>query len=417
MPLFRWLPAIGALLAAVPLLAWPATATARDDPPEDDGAALLRRADRALSGVRALRFTAAREGVGDLSARSPLVAGSVVISQYKHGQAPAAWKFALRAAFTPTNATDPQRIETVFDGDKAIMIRHADRTVLEGPASAVPDMLAEGGQFLISILANWSVLVEGPVLQRSEAPARRIGVRSVAGVPCDVVQIDLQATGRPEYLVWVFIARTDQLPRRVEALYTDPAPGIGVLTLSDVVADGPPDPGALSWSLPRDYDARPYVPKMTAPATPARAGPPKVGQAMPAWALKTFDGATVGSADLDGSVYVLDFWATWCVPCLAAMPGVEKLHREFEGRPVRFFGVNCWENADARALVRREKFTYPMLDAGDDLARQLGVSAIPAFFVVNADGTLAYTAVGHGPDSDKKLAAAVEAALRALQPK
>ncbi|MBL8991291.1 MAG: TlpA family protein disulfide reductase [Phycisphaerae bacterium] len=417
-PLYRCLRPLGVLIAAALPLVSAALAPARaDPPPEGDGATLLRQSGQALAKVRALRFTAAREGVGDLSTRSPLVAGSVVINEYRHGEPLSAWKFAVRASFTPTNATEPQRIETVFDGDKAIMIRHADKTVLEGPAAAVPDMLAEGGQFLISVLTNWSALVDRPVLQRAEAPARRIGVRTVAGVPCDVVQIDLQATGRAEYLVWVFIAQTDRLPRRLEALYTDPATGVGVLSLSDLVADAPPDPGALSWSLPRDYDARPYVPRMTAPSDPARAGPPKIGQPMPAWSLKAFDGAAVRSADLAGSVYVLDFWATWCPPCLAAMPGIEKLHREFQGRPVRFFGVNCWENADARALVQREKFTYAMLEAGDDLAKQLGVSAIPAFFVVNADGTLAYTAVGHGPDSDRKLAAAVEQALRALQPK
>lgn len=387
---------------------------ARADDAADD---LLRRAAGTMAAAKTIQFDAAREGSGHLGVRSPAVKGSVVIAARDGDQAarPETWRFAVRAEVWPSGGDRSERIETVADGDKAIMIRHAEKRVMEGEMRQVRDMLAEGGAFLLSPLLNFEALVVRPVLQRKEGLATIDGTRIVGGVLCDVVRIDYaEGVGLEERHVWIAVARHDGFPRRVEALYGGERPGMGTLTLSDVRLDAEVEAGKLRWTLPSDYSAGPYLPRMTAPSgNRPEAMPPGIGQRVPAWAQLDVAGKNWSSKELAGSVVVLDFWATWCKPCVSSMPGVQKLHEEFAGRGVVVLGVNCWENADPAKLVRDMGLTYPNLVQGDSLAKALGVTAIPAYFVIGRDGRLVHKGTGAGGSQEKRLRESVEEALLA----
>ncbi len=95
-----------------------------------------------------------------------------------------------------------------------------------------------------------------------------------------------------------------------------------------------------------------------------------------------------------GEVVVLDFWATWCGPCRAAMPAVQRLHDEFRGRPVRVYGVSCWERGNALGVMLERGFTYGLVTGGDELARRYGVGALPTLVVIGVDGSEIYRAQG-----------------------
>ena len=136
-----------------------------------------------------------------------------------------------------------------------------------------------------------------------------------------------------------------------------------------------------------------------------------VGTEAPDWTLTNSAGKSVSLKSLRGKVVVLDFWATWCGPCKRAMPGIQKLHEHFKGKPVEIIGVNCWERADAAAYMEKNKFTYGLVLQGDDVAKAYQVSGIPTFYVIGKDGKIAHRASGFNKDLEGQLSRIIEGAL------
>jgi thiol-disulfide isomerase/thioredoxin len=127
--------------------------------------------------------------------------------------------------------------------------------------------------------------------------------------------------------------------------------------------------------------------------------PMRAGQAAPAFALPRFDGGgEVALADLRGQVVVLDFWATWCPPCLAMMPILDQLHREWAPRGVAFLGVNSDGGGitldELRAFMQRHPAPYPVV-VDDGTANALyRVRSLPQLVVIGRDGTVRHTFLG-----------------------
>jgi thiol-disulfide isomerase/thioredoxin len=139
----------------------------------------------------------------------------------------------------------------------------------------------------------------------------------------------------------------------------------------------------------------------------------KVGDAAPDFALKDLSGAEVSLASLKGKVVVLDFWATWCGPCKAAMPVIQKLHDEYASKGVAVLGVNTWEQNQkaVRDYIASKKYTYPCLLDGDKLAEAYGVPGIPTLVVIGKDGKVALIEVGLSDATGGGLRTAIDAAL------
>lgn len=121
-----------------------------------------------------------------------------------------------------------------------------------------------------------------------------------------------------------------------------------------------------------------------------------------------------------GKIYVLDFWATWCGPCVEAIPKLNKLHLEYQDKGVVVIGMNCLEDEDAKvgAFVKKQgkKLTYRV--ATDDLTKSeegrmvdawLTAAAqeyIPVIFLVNKEGIIAW--IGHPADLPEVLTQVIE---------
>ncbi len=109
--------------------------------------------------------------------------------------------------------------------------------------------------------------------------------------------------------------------------------------------------------------------------------------------LSTLDGETIALSDLRGEWVVLNFWATWCAPCVEEMPYLNQVAAE---RDVQVLGVNFNEEASRVAqFVADHAIAFPILMAPDDITLLFyGVRGLPRTFVVAPDGTLAYKGAG-----------------------
>ena len=115
---------------------------------------------------------------------------------------------------------------------------------------------------------------------------------------------------------------------------------------------------------------------------------PLIGRPAPEWTLTTLDGETLSSADLSGRPYVVNFWASWCGPCVDEHPVLTGTHEQL-GDELAMVGVLYQDDPDdARAFLARYGATgYDhVVDEGGRLAIDFGVTGPPESYFVDADG-------------------------------
>lgn len=118
----------------------------------------------------------------------------------------------------------------------------------------------------------------------------------------------------------------------------------------------------------------------------------------PAFTVVTLDGDTVRSADLEGKVVVVNFWATWCMPCRLEMPSLQSLHERRQGDDVVVLGLSTDVGSDGpvRAFLQERGITYAVGRATQEHRRAFGgIPGIPTTFLIGRDGRVRHTVVGY----------------------
>ncbi|MBK5258204.1 MAG: redoxin family protein [Thermoanaerobaculia bacterium] len=134
------------------------------------------------------------------------------------------------------------------------------------------------------------------------------------------------------------------------------------------------------------------------------------GSVAPPFTLETFDGKAISLSGMKGKVVLLDFWATFCGPCMAALPELQSLHAKYQQRGFSVVGVTV---DDRPALVRKAtakaKVSYPILQATPAVWNGYKVNALPALVLVGRDGRIVKR---YGGEADKAaMIAMIEKAL------
>jgi len=151
--------------------------------------------------------------------------------------------------------------------------------------------------------------------------------------------------------------------------------------------------------------------------------PIMVGESAPDFTLSTLSGETVTLSKLQGSVVILDFWATWCGPCKMALPKLQEFATwaETSGQPIKVYAVDVWEkfptDEEKKAKVSEfwtgKGYTMPtLMDLKSEVVVKYGFQSIPTTVVVGPDGKIAKVHTGYSPDMVELLKADVEEALK-----
>ena len=113
--------------------------------------------------------------------------------------------------------------------------------------------------------------------------------------------------------------------------------------------------------------------------------------------LPDLDGRERTLDELEGKVVLVNFWASWCIPCVTEMPSIQRLAEAMRDKPFAVIGVNVGEaELRVKTMVRRLGITFPvLLDKDSAVFNRWGATVLPTTYVLDGEGVVRY--LGRGP--------------------
>lgn len=261
--------------------------------------------------------------------------------------------------------------------------------------------LEEGGEDLLRH-ASYAIMYEYFLSDpfADEIAAQSIvfeGTDSVGSEACNTYLVTYAGGQQAKWSLGI----ADNLPRRVERMTTgqDGNPASIVLEVYNLVTSLDLPDSMFVLVPPAELEVENYSAFLL------------TGAPAPEWNLYDSDGNMVSLEELRGNVVVIDFWATWCRPCIVVMPEIQSLHEKYADQPVKIYGINVWESGDPAAFMQENAFTYGLLLEGDAVAEEYKVSGIPTLYVIDQEGYIAFAQVGSSSDLGLTLTEVIDGLL------
>jgi peroxiredoxin len=137
------------------------------------------------------------------------------------------------------------------------------------------------------------------------------------------------------------------------------------------------------------------------------------GDKAPAIKLVTTSGQPVTLANYKGYVLVMDFFATWCVPCKESIPHLNSLNRKYGKQGLQILGISVDEGGEreVKNFIAERKIGYPVAVAGEDLQTEYGLRSIPTIYVINKKGMVAEKFQGYSDQTGRAMEEAIKRLL------
>lgn len=374
---------------------------------QPDPKALLQAAAEACLKVRTIEYEYKRESAGDSSYQITPVTATIkqaraVVPQ--GGFLPGTFVLRGTVGGAESKAND---FAFSYDGKTFRMLDHAERAVLvvKSPSEyAIGGLLGPTEFGLIGFTVFSHPAPFKDVIEQSDKLTYE-GQVKVNGTPCHSIAvtrtIDHPQAGKLTMSSRWFIGAEDHLPRR---LISGPIQG----TVRILSVNKPATEDAFFINAPNGYGE-----KLITGLEPKTGGLLATGSAAPDWTLRDPAGGEHSLAGYRGKVVVLDFWGTWCVPCIKAMPGIQALHEKFKGQNVVVFGIAVGDDeGDPAGFMKRKGYTYGLLLKGDEVAKRYNAQLLPTLYVIGPDGQIVYAEKGYREDAKTELAAVIEQQLK-----
>ncbi|QEG36838.1 TlpA family protein disulfide reductase [Bythopirellula goksoeyrii] len=186
------------------------------------------------------------------------------------------------------------------------------------------------------------------------------------------------------------------------------------LLLGTAITDSAAELPFQSWQLTAATDPQ-FAQEEGAPSDAMNPGAqsPLIGQDAPDFHLKNLSGDEFRLSNKRGKIIVLDFWASWCGPCVQTMPLLETAINNMASAQVELIAVNMQEDAlTVQAAIERMQISpQVLLDIDGAAAGKYAVTAIPQTVVIDADGKIASVLIGGGPAAPEQLLEVLEQVL------
>lgn len=408
---------IAALLSAG---TWTASSRQTEAPPTrqqevagESAQALLARAAGALKDKRSARYKArysARYGPIEIAARRSMQ-GVVHLALPPSDFEPSGVRLRIEGTLSD-DAPDSPPLPFAMTSDGArvrlrvsVPLESEERIVWEAALpGAGEDLLAMGDVLRVEGLLTPAYLRIDGASGLSLLPREQVD-----GGACHVVRVQhgsvLEENLREDWLISV----EDLLPREVRRSYR--TRGVEVEEVLSLERMEFPEEYAAEffaldvpegWRLESYGDAHEHPDELVS-----------VGAVAPSFHLRDPAGREHELSQYRGRIVVLDFWATWCQPCLATMPSLQALADRFRKDPVTVLGLSTWDDGAPDEYMRSKGYTYGLLLEADDTAAHYGVGGLPTIVVIDEEGRVLAVHVGHDPDLLARLGSLIEARLAA----
>jgi peroxiredoxin/outer membrane lipoprotein-sorting protein len=290
-------------------------------------------------------------------------------------------------------------IERMSDGETIWMIQHDRKEYTETPVRRKDPRWGAEARFAVDPDSVEKLVIEGDEM--------------LGAVPCRILSYKPKPPQNPDPRAVIY---TDV------KLWVEPATGI-VWKAVDVGYMNDPFAGRRDMETTHFYRSVKFeeeIPlerfrfqppegyKLVGSLQPGMVARPSVslkGKPAPDFTLRDTQGEEVRLSDLKGKAVLLNFWATWCQPCLAEMPFVELLSRSFASKGLVVLGINNEPNQVARKHLDGNRYTIRSLHDPDEAVRKMyGADGIPTTYLINREGLVVEAHIGSMGNADLKSA-------------
>ncbi len=407
-------------------------------PVPDDAGAVLARAREALAKVDLLNYDARLTNEGPGADKLPTYQAAVTAARADAG----GWRLYAKG---DTGAEKNRKtIEIGYDGVIVRSIRESEKIVAERDVSTTEELASFFGTQGARPVVAWEILEDHALTQNADK-ARLEGKQTIDSKPCDVVFIpaNTPTPDAPAVAGTRLYIDPEGLPRRIDRVSAPEKDGakpqVRVLTLTSLRTGDQATQAPFALAVPDGFRVRTAEPEKTLPqkktgeaAADKGTKPPAQklgdpdnlrrsaaglanGTPAPDFSLKDATGKTYTVADFKGKVVVMDFWGTWCGWCVKAMPSIQKLHENYQGKPVAIVGMDCEmgnKKADPIGFVRKNHYTYMQLLDADATAQAYKVNGFPMLYIIDQQGKVAFVHEGYSPTLTEDLGKVIDRLLK-----